>query len=1026
MPFGIKDYHRDLSTLHLGCEETRAYFVPYENGPAAAGGTRDYSRYFKSLCGLWGFEYFASESELEGLVLQDIETCDSMTVPMNWQNDLDKEYLDKPQYTNVRYPFPVDPPFVPNENPCALYRRYFTIPEGWEEKEVYVNFEGVDSCFYLFINEKFVGYSQVSHMTSEFNITKYLEEGDNEIAVLVYKWCDGSYLEDQDMFRSSGIFREVYLLARDRVHIEDIFVRAEPNADFTEAKVSCEIKTNGELTVSARLLDNGGNELSLTEMTLNGEGTLTLETLENPHLWSDEDPYLYQLVLCAGEEFISVPVGVRRIEVQGRVVLINGKKVKAKGVNRHDSHPQLGHATPMRHMERDIMIMKAHNVNMVRTSHYPNDPRFLELCDRYGLYVVDEADLECHGMGNTAESPLTVLPEWRESYVDRARRMLERDKNHPSIIIWSVGNESGSGDNHRAMAEYFKDRDGSRLVHAEDESRTASWADLYLRGKLTDAWARNGLRRGFKKPEEYRSYIDIESRMYPDDEMLDYYLCRKYTDKPFFMCEYSHAMGNGPGDLKKYWDLIYTHDDFFGGCVWEFIDHSVAIGDYPVTHPKYTYGGDFGYRTHDSNFCVDGLVYPDRRPHVGLLELKQAIKPFKCTLTSKGLKITSLRQFTKMTDLSVALTIEKNGRVIWSSTPGALGLKPGASRVYPLPVLELSELMTLNVSVRQSTPTPWAEIGYEVGSEQIILCDELRMSSLHGKAELEEDEDAYYVRGGDIGVVIGKTSGLIEQIVYSGRPMLDAAVIPTVWRAPTDNDRNIRRTWEAQGFDRMDIHCYSCEAYYDENGAVIVDTALSLGAVALEPALRLSVRYTIRESAGIEISTEAKVSEGVTYLPRFGYRFTTTPCYEDIRYLGYGPYESYEDKKLASRLSIFETTVGKNFEHYVRPQENGAHFGTRWMDISHVSGIGLFFAADSFSFNASHYTDEQLTATAHDYELVEDLRSFVTIDYRNSPVGSNSCGPQLAKELRIDEKEFSFTFRVKPVFVGNIDPAKEY
>ncbi len=1026
MPFGIKDYHRDLSTLHLGCEEPRAYFIPFHTAQAAERGNRDYSKYFMSLCGVWDFEYFASEAELLDLELDDIFASDEMAVPMNWQNDLSKTEVDKPQYTNVRYPFPIDPPHVPNENPCALYNRLFTIPNDWDKKEIFINFEGVDSCFYLFINGEFVGYSQVSHMTSEFNITKYIDVGENEISVLVYKWCDGSYLEDQDMYRSSGIFREVYLLARDKKHLQDIYVIAEPNLDFSEAVVTCEVKTSGRLTVNARLLDACGRVVSTCKKSVADAGTLALEPIESPHLWSDENPYLYRLELVSGDEIISIPVGVRRIEVQGRVVLINGKKVKAKGVNRHDSHPHLGHATPMRHMERDVMIMKAHNVNMVRTSHYPNDPRFLELCDKYGLYVVDEADLECHGMGVIGESPLTASSEWTEAYVDRARRMLERDKNHPSVIIWSVGNESGAGDNHRAMAEYYKSRDRLRLVHAEDESRNAAWADLDIRGKLGDSWIKTCLSRGCKKPQEYRSYIDIESRMYPDDSMLDYYLSRKYTDKPFFMCEYSHAMGNGPGDLKKYWDLIYTHDDFFGGCVWEFIDHSVAIGEYPYTHPKFTYGGDFGYRTHDSNFCVDGLVYPDRRPHVGLLELKQAIKPFKCALTDKGLRVTSLRQFTKMTDLSIALSIEKNGEIIWSQVPGVLGLKPGASRLYPLPVLEKEGLMTLNVSVRQSTPTPWAEIGYEVGFEQIILEDSLKMTCDSGIAECEENGECYYVTAGESEVVINKTTGLIEQIYYNGRKMLDSPVIPTIWRAPTDNDRNIRNTWEAQGFNRMDIHCYSCMASLNDEGAVVVDASLSLGAVALAPAVRLDVKYTIGEVAGIIVETKACVGDSVAFLPRFGYRFTTTEGYEDIRYLGYGPYEAYEDKRLASRISIFDTTAQKNFEHYVRPQENGAHFGTRWMDISHVTGMGLYFAADSFSFNASHYSDEALTTTAHDYELVEDHRTFVTIDYRNSPVGSNSCGPQLAKELQINEKEFSFTFKVKPVFVGNVDPMLEY
>lgn len=1018
MPFGITDYHKSLSHLHVGCEEPRAYYIPYADDRSAKGGVRDYSKYFKSLCGEWDFRFFESVEEV-GSDIGDPVFFDSVRVPMNWQYDLGCG-RDVPNYTNINYPYPVDPPHVPNKNPAGLYSRDFTLPGDWCG-DIMLNFEGVDSCFYLFVNNSFVGYSQVSHMTSEFNITEYLVSGRNNIKVLVLKWCDGSYLEDQDMYRASGIFREVYLLRRDKARVEDIFLRWDIAEDFSSAALVADIRTVGEVTPTLTLLDAEGTLLYETAEKGQGSLRIALPVLNDPRLWSDEEPYLYRVRISCGTEVISIPTGIRKIKIKSSIVYINDKKVKAKGVNRHDSHPQLGHATPMEHMLRDIMIMKAHNVNMVRTSHYPNDPRFLELCDRYGLYVIDEADVECHGvlpLGdviNGAHTPLTCDPEWTEAYVDRAARMLQRDKNHPSVIIWSVGNESGAGLNHEREIEYFKSNDPTRLVHAEDESRRAFLVDDgFAYNKDTDPTS-----------EHYRSYIDIESRMYLEIDTIKKRYLGAGAGKPFFLCEYSHAMGNGPGDLAAYWELIYEHDSFFGGCVWEFTDHSVAIGDNPCTSKKYTYGGDFGDYPNDGNFCVDGLVYPDRRPHVGLYELKAAIKPFKAELVGDSLRITSRRFFKTMSDLSVTLTVERDGEVIWSYVPGVLNLKPGASRRFALPELDRCGYMTLNVSVWQSTPMPWADVGYEVGREQFVLYDGMALSCESRGAELAVTDTELYVTYGDTEVTVSRISGLITGILSEGREMICSEVLPTVWRAPTDNDREIRKRWERYGYDRCEVHCYGT-SYESLPDCVKISASLSLGARSLPPVLRLDVTYTIGEGLGILIDTKAHVADGAPYLPRFGYRFTLPKGSEDVRYFGYGPHEAYEDKRLSSHISLFRTTVTDNFEPYVRPQENGAHFGCKWADVADVYGHGLYFASDSFSLSVSHYSPEQLTRTAHNYELAAEDETTVIIDYRNSPVGSASCGPELAEELRIDEREFDFRFKLKPLFVGNVLPFEEF
>ncbi len=1022
MPFGIKDYHKSFTEQHVGCEEPRAYFIPYSDSESANAGIRDCSPYFKTLIGTWDFKYYESLLEVPDPRCTEIDFVEKLDVPMNWQHAQNRKY-DGIQYTNSDYPFPLDPPYIPEKNPCGLYKRSFTLTgESLKSKDVMLNFEGVDSCFYLFINNEFVGYSEVSHMTSEFNVTRFVHEGRNEICVLVVKWCVGSYLEDQDMFRSSGIFREVYLLFREKTRIEDIFVKCELNGDFSEAAFAAEIKTNGKLPVSVRLLDRDGAPLLSARATVTGSEELKLGSIASPKLWSDESPYLYTVEFDTGAEIIAIRTGARRIEIKDRVVYINGKKVKAKGVNRHDSHPLLGHATPMEHMKHDIMLLKAHNVNFVRTSHYPNDPRFAELCDLYGLYLCDEADLECHGAENVGsfDHIFTNNPSWQQMYLDRAKRMLERDKNHPSIVMWSVGNESGAGINHRAMRDYYKARDNSRIVHIEDDSRVAYRAQREVEQDRVPPVS----------AEYYREYLDIESRMYISGRTLDYYLSDR-SSLPIFLCEYSHAMGNGPGDLKWYWDKIYAHDHFFGGCVWEFTDHAAVIGDNVYGAPKYIYGGDSGEYPHAGEFCVDGLVYPDRRPHTGLLELKEVLKPFRAEYADGELKITSLRHFTSLSDLTLYLTLETNGRTVRSECLGALDIAPEEHKSYKLE-LQACEYTTLNISVRQNTETDWAPMGYEVGSCQFILSDKItEAKKARLAAVLSESERFFTVTVGETVTKIGKGTGLIEKITANGKDMISAPIIPTVWRAPTDNDRKVRVNWQQHGFNHetVNLHLVSAE---ESDGLIRIQAELVVAAPAFSPIVKLNVSYTFGIGESIRIDCKGELGDGEPWddgqppLPRFGFKFRLPEGFEDIRYFGYGPYESYEDKRLASRVGLFKTTATENFEHYVRPQENSAHYGCKWADVTSVSGHGLYFSGESFSFSASHFDPHYLTKFGHDYELVPERETTVIIDYRNAGIGSASCGPTLAPEYSITEREFDFSFTLAPSFSGNICPFKEY
>ena len=1001
MPLNIPNYHQSTETLHIGCEKPRAYFVPFPCGCASKHAERGESAFFKSLCGEWSFKFFKSVNDVCDL---STEGSDKLTVPMSWQMALGRGY-DVPNYTNVNYPIPYDPPFVPDENPCGLYSRKFTVPAAMAGKKIYLNFEGVDSAFYVWVNDEFAAYSQVSHMTSEIDITSLVHAGENEIKVLVLKWSDGTYLEDQDMWRMSGIFREVYLLFRDETHIRDIFVHCDLDDSFTDADFTADIDVTGKATVEWTLDCPCGETISSGKCDVDESGKIVVPTIKNAKLWSDEEPNLYTLTLHCGNEYITLPIGARRVEIKDGCVVINGKKVKAKGVNRHDSHHLLGHATPVEHMVRDIMIMKAHNVNMVRTSHYPNDPRFTALCDKYGLYVCDETDIETHGA--RPWYALSRSPEWEGEYVDRVQRMVERDKNHPCVIFWSLGNESGWGQNHVAMHTWIKSRDTSRIVHYE------------------------GANYDYNDGKYLRDVTDIESRMYPSPTWCDNYCKAPERDEPLFLCEYSHAMGNGPGDLRDYWEVIEANDNFFGGCVWEFTDHSVAIGD-KYGSPSFTYGGDFGDHPNDGNFCVDGLVYPDRRAHTGLEELKQAIMPVAVREVKPGtVAIKSRRYFKSLSDISMAWTVKVDGKAVKSGVHPNLDIAPEAEEVFEIvPENELPAhgTVTLDLSFRQNKPTEWADVGYEVGFAQFIYerAEKVKAAPALYPVELCENREEYTVTVGETVYKISKFSGMITDICDNGEHLITKPVVPQIWRAPTDNDRNVQWDWRNSGIHNAKVKCYSTEVVKaDENEAVIL-SKISLAAAPNEVILRADVTYTVKYGMGIKIACDVKWNVQKKHYPRFGMRLTMPEGAEQMRYFGYGPNESYVDKRLASKLGEYKSTVTENYEPYVFPQENSSHWGCRWADVHTVAGHGfLFTSCEPFSFNASHFSPEQLTETRHHYELKREPETTVMLDMRMDGIGSNSCGPELSEKYRFNETEFSSSVTIKPVFAAEVNPYRE-
>ena len=1022
----LSEYHKTQKILHVGCEKPTAYMIPYESAQKAAEGTRGRSAYFTNLCGEWRFCYFPSLAQLGGVErLADVPIGEErLTVPMSWQYALGRGY-DTPDYINQKYPFPVTPPEVPADNPTGIYERCFFCRIK-EEKEYYLRFEGVDSCYYLFINGKFAAYSQVSHCMDEINVTHYLCDGENTVRVAVLKWCDGSYLEDQDKVRLSGIFREVYLLERDSARVTDVYLKPRLSADYTEGVLEGEISISNAAKVSYALTAPNGACVAEGEVGADGRISIAVAPVL---LWSDEAPDLYCLTLHCNHEYIAFSVGFRELVIRDKVVYINGKKVKAKGINRHDSHPLLGAAVPFDHMVRDLYIIKAHNLNMIRTSHYPNDPRLVELCDRLGLYVCAENDLETHGFRRLGDwSRLTDDPEWEAAYLDRAEHLFERDKNHPSVIIWSMGNEAGSGCNYRAIYQYLHERMPECIVHSEESSRF--YSSDFVGGDAT--------------PETQMrcDYVDIESRMYPSPElcMSEFLSPTSSCQKPLFLCEYSHAMGNSPGDLSDYWDLIWREDGFFGGCVWEFCDHAVASGDSRYTAPRYLYGGDMGQEIHDGNYCMDGMVYPDRTPHMGLLEYKQVVKPFALTdvdLSQNSFTVKSRRFFEAMDDVDLYCTLECNGRIVHEQRFCSIGILPQSEKRFvlnfPLRYGKSGDTVCLNLSLRTNKTLPWAPYGHELGWEQRILKSEAlpTLDAITCKASpafcYEQKDGVLYVQSGDTYFGFDLVNGLPVSMIASGKEMLASPITPVIWRASLDNDRRSAKEIKAAGFESALLYCRRCEILEKGDALCRIRGEYIYAVPGSLPIMHIDAEYRFLGSEGLTVTYHAHVKKGLPPLPRFGVEFRMPEGNERFSYFGIGPYESYIDKHHASRLGRFESSVGAHFEHYLKPQENMAHADTRWALVSDLTGLGLLCLGveTPFSVNCSHYTSRMLTAAKHDFELVPLKETVVNLDYRHNGIGSHSCGPELAPEYALNEEKMTFHIRLKPVLGNDVDPFAE-
>ncbi|HCA34543.1 MAG TPA: beta-galactosidase [Lachnospiraceae bacterium] len=992
----IPKYYEDLSHLHVGCEDNRSYYIPFSGEEEALTGDREMSDRFILLSGLWGFRYYDSVYDLPDDFWNLKVANDQIPVPSVWQN----QGYDHHQYTNVNYPFPYDPPYVPVDDPVGVYQTTFEVGQMGTD-QYYLNFEGVDSCFYVWINGQFVGYSQVSHSTSEFNVTKVLSEGDNDITVAVLKWCDGSYLEDQDKLRMSGIFRDVYLLVRPQKHIRDFFCKVDLINDYTDGVLRVSFDFDGKTAVSAKLLDP--DEKVVQEKPVENDQVSFL--VPGCRKWNAEEPDQYTLVLTCPEEVIAQKIGFRKIEVKDGVVLLNGQKIKFRGVNRHDSDPFTGYTISKDQALTDLRLMKEHNINAIRTSHYPNAPWFPQLCSQYGFYMIGETDLESHGTNSLIGkedwldkfSRLAEDPAWGEANLDRQKRNVIRDKNNAAIVIWSLGNEAGSGLNFEKAAKWVKDYDPSRLVHYERMHDSPSWR------KVDD------------------SGLDLYSRMYPPIASIDAYFADKKDTRPYIMCEYIHAMGNGPGDAEDYFQKIQQYDGLCGGFVWEWCDHGVYMGITKDGKPKYYYGGDWGEFPDDGNFCMDGLVRPDRSVSESLLEYKNVIRPVRAQLTGDN-KVTFTNYYDFLNTKEVVAgyyEVTQDGETLESHLLPELDIEPHQSKELTLDYKAPKKgNVRLNIFYVRRKDGQLTEAGEDLGFDQLVLNQE------EGKLTHQEHEGGFTVENTDkylrvstdkLCYTLNRLTGQWEHLVYKNQDLLAAPMGFNIWRAPTDNDRNLRLEWENCGFDRVISRAYTAEAE-EKDGKMIIHVTMSLAPVYLQRVLTLDAVYTIGTDGSLDVDVSAVKDPQMAELPRFGLRLMLPKDHDRAKYLGYGPEESYLDKHRASYFGLFETTAKENGEDYIKPQENGSHWGCLKAEVTDSFGHG--FRAEGkepFCFNISPYTDEELTHKKHDFELEEAPYTVVNLDYRQNGIGSNSCGPRLMQQYRFDETIFEFHIRLERI-----------
>lgn len=1006
----VPRYYENLSVLHENTMPARAYYIPASKRMDNLVEHREESDRMQLLNGTWKFQYFNSIYDIQDSFFEknyDTENFDEIQVPSVWQ----MAGYDTHQYTNIRYPFPFDPPYVPQDIPCGAYVHDFEYSRDEKASKAFLNFEGVDSCFYVWINGSYIGYSQVSHMTSEFDVTDVLQDGTNTVAVLVMKWCDGSYLEDQDKFRMSGIFRDVYILKRPKQAISDYHIKTR--IEDMLAKVEIEMKFYFPLNVKISIEDRNGAVVALGSIA--EEGTAVLE-IASPELWNTENPYLYKLILETENEVIVDHIALRKIEIKDQVIYLNGQKIKFRGVNRHDSDPITGFTISLEQLTTDLTLMKQHNFNAIRSSHYPNAPFFYEMCDKYGFMVIDEADIEAHGPFMIYRKEDTDYnrfkrwnekiaddPVWEEAIVDRVKLMVERDKNRFCIVMWSMGNESAYGCNFEKALEWTKNFDPDRITQYES-ARYRNYDETY----------------------DY-SNLDVYSRMYPALSEIQEYL-DKDGSKPFLLVEYCHSMGNGPGDFEDYFQMIQDNDKMCGGFVWEWCDHAIAHGTAENGKTIYAYGGDHGEEIHDGNFCMDGLVYPDRTVHTGLLEYKNVYRPARVISYNKESGELVLHNYMDFDDLKdyvkISYELTQDGLVISKGIlpeffvaphgEGKTNLKinvPENGKCYLKLIYHLKKELPL---LNEDHILGFDEIEVSKEDTKCKLAEKwIPKTVVDSELQVNENDTQIHIRGREFAYTIDKRTALFTEMKFAGREYLNHPMELNIWRAPTDNDMYIKSEWKKAHYDKAYTRAYTTEVVQGKHGVKITSHA-SVVAETVQKILDVTITWKIEAAGKIDADIAVTKDDEFPDLPRFGVRMFLDKKLSAVRYFGMGPQESYCDKHQAASHGLYRADVGDLHEDYIRPQENGSHYDCEYVELNN-SRYGIVASAEkAFSFNASYYTQEELEKKTHNYELIESDSVVFCVDYALNGIGSNSCGPVVLDQYRFDDVLFRFQFTLIP------------
>ncbi|RGK80153.1 glycoside hydrolase family 2 TIM barrel-domain containing protein [Dorea formicigenerans] len=1010
----VPRYYENLNVLHENTMPARAYYIPASKRMDNLVEHREESDRMQLLNGTWKFQYFNSIYDIQDSFFEknyDTENFDEIQVPSVWQ----MAGYDTHQYTNIRYPFPFDPPYVPQDIPCGAYVHNFEYSRDEKASKAFLNFEGVDSCFYVWINGSYIGYSQVSHMTSEFDVTDVLQDGTNTVAVLVMKWCDGSYLEDQDKFRMSGIFRDVYILKRPKQAISDYHIKTR--IEDMLAKVEIEMKFYSPLNVKISIEDRNGAVVALGSIA--EEGTAVLE-IASPELWNTENPYLYKLILETENEVIVDHIALRKIEIKDQVIYLNGQKIKFRGVNRHDSDPVTGFTINLEQITTDFTLMKQHNFNAIRSSHYPNAPFFYEMCDKYGFMVIDEADIEAHGPFMIYRKEDTDYnrfkrwnekiaddPVWEEAIVDRVKLMVERDKNRFCIVMWSMGNESAYGCNFEKALEWTKNFDPDRITQYES-ARYRNYDETY----------------------DY-SNLDVYSRMYPALSEIQEYL-DKDGSKPFLLVEYCHSMGNGPGDFEDYFQMIQDHDKMCGGFVWEWCDHAIAHGTAENGKTIYAYGGDHGEEIHDGNFCMDGLVYPDRTVHTGLLEYKNVYRPARVISYNKESGELMLHNYMDFDDLKdyvkIRYELTQDGLVISKGKLPEVSAAPHSEGKIKLKInVPVNGKCYLKLIYHLKKELPLLNEDHILGFDEIEVSKDgakcklaekwLQKTAVDSELQVNENDTQIHIKGREFAYTIDKRTALFTEMKFAGREYLNHPMELNIWRAPTDNDMYIKSEWKKAHYDKAYTRAYTTEVVQGKHGVKITSHA-SVVAETVQKILDVTITWKIEAAGKIDADIEVTKDDEFPDLPRFGVRMFLDKKLSAARYFGMGPQESYCDKHQAASHGLYQANVDDLHEDYICPQENGSHYDCEYVELNN-SRYGIVVSAENaFSFNASYYTQEELEKKTHNYELTESDSVVFCVDYALNGIGSNSCGPVVLDQYRFDDVLFRLQFTLIPYVKG--------